>query len=217
MITLPTFHRLGRLAFALSALVASASCASDVTRTGRSPAYLVIDSIVAASGASPDKFGSQLNSDVVTFVDQTINGVKFRVPTIFNDLGRASVHIALKSPLSPEGLVTTPSSVNQITITRYHVTFRRADGRSTQGVDVPWAFDGGVTATVGGSAVDIGFEIVRHQAKNEPPLANLDFGGGSIIISTLADITFYGHDQAGNEVTVTGSISVNFGDFGDPT
>ena len=97
------------------------------------------------------------------------------------------------------------------------MTFRRADGRATQGVDVPWAFDGGVTATIGGSPVEVGFEIVRHQAKLEPPLANLAGFGGSVFISTLAEITFYGRDQAGNEVTVTGTISVNFADFGDPT
>jgi hypothetical protein len=28
-------------------------------------------------------------------------------------------------------------------------------------------------------------------------------------------VTFYGHDQAGNEVSATGSIQVDFGNFGD--
>lgn len=216
MTTLSTTHRLGRLALMLAGLMASASCASELTRSGRSPALLVIDSISAASGAAPEKFGSQLNSDVVTLVEQTVGGVKVRVPTIFNDLGKASLHIVLKDP-GTANTPTTPSPINEVTINRYHVSFRRADGRGTQGVDVPYGFDGGVTATIGGSPVEIGFDIVRHQAKSEPPLANLAFGGGAIIISTLADITFYGHDQAGNEVTVTGTISVNFGDFGDPS
>ena len=35
-------------------------------------------------------------------------------------------------------------------------------------------------------------------------------------ISTIAEVTFYGRDQAGNEVSATGMLSVNFGDFGDP-
>jgi len=35
------------------------------------------------------------------------------------------------------------------------------------------------------------------------------------VISTVADITFYGHDQVGNEVSVSGSIDVTFANFGD--
>ena len=136
--------------------------------------------------------------------------------TVFNDLERATIRLALKDPgsaLQP----TTPSTLNEITITRYHVTFRRVDGRNTGGVDVPFGFDGGVTATVGAdTAVTLSFDLVRHQMKREPPLANLVGGGGAIIISTIAEVTFYGRDQAGNDVTVTGLISVNFGDFGDP-
>jgi hypothetical protein len=29
-------------------------------------------------------------------------------------------------------------------------------------------------------------------------------------------VTFFGRDQAGNEVVVVGTIGVNFADFGDP-
>ena len=38
-----------------------------------------------------------------------------------------------------------------------------------------------------------------------------------MIISTIAEITFYGHDQTGREVSVSGQLLVAFGDFGDPT
>jgi hypothetical protein len=58
--------------------------------------------------------------------------------------------------------------------------------------------------------------LVRAQAKLEAPLKALAGGGGSIIISTIAQVTFYGRDQAGNDVSVTGQISVNFADWGDP-
>jgi hypothetical protein len=57
---------------------------------------------------------------------------------------------------------------------------------------------------------------VRAQAKLEAPLKALRNGGGAIAISTIADVTFYGTDQNGNTVSVTGSISVNFADWGDP-
>ena len=36
------------------------------------------------------------------------------------------------------------------------------------------------------------------------------------MISTIAEVTFYGHDQTGREVQVQGLTSVNFADWGDP-
>ena len=38
----------------------------------------------------------------------------------------------------------------------------------------------------------------------------------SSIIATIAEVTFYGHDQAGNDLSATGTIGVNFGNFADP-
>ena len=37
-----------------------------------------------------------------------------------------------------------------------------------------------------------------------------------IVISTIARVTFYGHDQTGREVSATGNIDVTFANFGDP-
>jgi hypothetical protein len=47
-------------------------------------------------------------------------------------------------------------------------------------------------------------------------LSRLRRGGGANIISTIAEVTFYGRDQAGNDVAVAGLVSINFGDFADP-
>ncbi|MGH9385071.1 MAG: hypothetical protein ACRD2N_12370 [Vicinamibacterales bacterium] len=211
---LSTVRRSGRVLVLLTGVLGVTSCASELTRTGRSSGYMIIDSLGASSGAEPGTFTSQLNSDVITLVDQQINGQTVKVPTVFNDSGQASMRVAMKNPTAP----TSPTELNDITVTRYRVVFRRADGRNTPGVDVPYGFDGGVTATLGsnGTPVTFGFELVRHQMKQEPPLRNLRNSGGANLISTIAEVTFYGRDQAGNEVSVTGSISVNFGDFGDP-
>lgn len=195
-------------------LAMSVSC-GDAANQGRSPGIMVIDSLSAASGATPDLFGSVLASDVVTGVDTQVNGETVKIATIFEDPGQAQVRVVLKdlgAPGAPQG----PSLLNHVTITRFHVQYRRSDGRNTQGVDVPYAFDGGVTATVTDSGVSFGFTIVRIQAKAEPPLKSLAGGGGANVISTIADVTFYGRDQTGNDVSVTGSISVNFADWGDP-
>ena len=62
--------------------------------------------------------------------------------------------------------------------------------------------------------------MVRAQAKLEAPLITLVddplFFGGGVVISTLADVTFFGRDQTGHEMNVTGTISVNFADWADP-
>ena len=36
-----------------------------------------------------------------------------------------------------------------------------------------------------------------------------------VLINAIADVTFYGRDQVGNDISVTGSISIEFGNFGD--
>lgn len=192
------------------AAIVSGSCGS-LTQQGRSPSYLIIDSIVAASGAQPQLFGNVLSSDVQTLVKRTIAGQEVFIPTIFADNGQATVHIALK-----DQNVSSPTEVNLITIERYRVEFVRSDGRNRQGIDVPFAFDGAVTHTARSDTSTFSFTLVRVQAKEEPPLRTLVGGGGAIDISTIAIVTFYGRDQVGNEVSVTGRISVNFADWGDP-
>lgn len=199
----------------LAALLGSASC-GNVVRQGRSPSMLVIDTLQAASGAKPGALSGFLNSDVITLVTASVGGVSQQVPTIFNDIGLVQLHIVLKdqgSVVAP----TIPSALNAVTVTRYHVEFIRSDGRNTQGVDVPYAFDGATTGTITSTPSSLGFELVRHEAKEEAPLKALAGGGGRIEISTIANITFYGTDLAGNDVQVTGSITVDFSDFGDPT
>jgi hypothetical protein len=194
---------LGR-AIAAVAVVSMTSC-GDLTREGTASSYLIVSALEGASGAQPSQFGGTLQSDVVTIVDD--------VPTIFNDLGRVRLQLAMKDPGSA-GSATNPTTANFITVDRYRVRYTRADGRNTPGVDVPYPFDGAFTATVSGQEVTVGFELVRHIAKQEAPLAAL--AGSPVIISTLAEVTFYGHDQTGREVSVLGRLTVDFGNFGDP-
>jgi hypothetical protein len=203
----------GVVLVAAAALV-SASCGDTATQ-GRSPAYLVIDQIRAASGARPEDIANYLQSDVITNVKQTIEGDEIVVPTVFEDPAEVELHVALKDPGTPLSPVD-PSPMNHVTLDRYRVVFTRADGRNTPGVDVPYAFDGGLSGTATGGTTKLGFVIVRAQAKKEAPLQALRGMGGAMLISTIAEVTFYGKDQAGNAVSVTGRVSVNFADWGDP-
>jgi hypothetical protein len=123
------------------------------------------------------------------------------------------MHMALKNP-GTTATPSVPSPVNVITIDRYHVDYIRADGRNTPGVDVPYGFDGAITVTVTDATTTFGFSLVRVVAKEEGPLVQLK--SSSSFITVLARVTFYGHDQAGNEVTAIGQIQIDFGNFGDP-
>jgi hypothetical protein len=192
------------LAIVVSLGLASASC-GDLTRQGTSPSYLIVSSIEGASGAQPESFGGTLNSDVIT--------VKNNSASTFNDVGRVKFTLGLKDPGTPDS-PTKPTQANWITVDRYHVRFIRSDGRNVEGVDVPYAFDSAFTVTVASGDAQAGFTLVRHQAKDEAPLAALR--GNGIVISTIAEVTFYGHDQTGRTVTAVANISVSFANYGDP-
>jgi len=202
-----------KVAAAFGVVVASAGCGHMATDS-RSPVQLTLVTLSAASGATPDDFGGNLLSDVVTNVQRTVNGQQVSSPTIFNDVGSASFTLVVKDPGVNPASPVAATPLNSVTITRYRVVYHRTDGHNTPGVDVPFPFDSGVTLTVGGDGGSVGFEIVRSSAKLEAPLRTL--ADNPDTISTIADVTFYGHDQAGNDVSVTGAIGINFGNFADP-
>jgi hypothetical protein len=196
----------GAIRVALSLSLFMFSGCGDLVRQGTGSSYLIVAGLEAASGATPQAFGGTLQSDVVTVVDGSA--------TVFNDVGRVRLILGMKDAGSAES-PTTPTANNFITLNRYHVDFIRADGRNTQGTDVPYAFDGAITATVGAADTTVAFTLVRHQAKLEAPLAAL--ARNPVLISTIARITFYGRDQTGREVIAEAQLSVDFGNFGDPS
>lgn len=176
------------------ALVAMSGC-SETVRSGQASSYLILTTLQGGSGTA-GTLGSTLESDVVADTG-----------SIFSDRGQAAFQLAMKDQAGPG-----PTTVNSITITQYHVEYVRSDGRNVQGVDVPFAFDGGVNLTVQ-DAGSVAFTLVRIQAKVEAPLKALANHGAQQAISTIARVTFYGHDQTGREVSVTGNIEVNFADW----
>jgi hypothetical protein len=187
-----------RMAGAAVLLLSTIAC-GDLSRQGTASTYLILTSLEAASGADPGEFAGTLASDVITLVDES--------PTVFADNAEVSFALATKDP----GAATSPQ--NFITIDRYRVRYIRSDGRNVEGVDVPYGFDGAFTVTVSGTAT-VGFTLVRVQAKGEAPLQALAANNG--VISTIAEVTFFGQDQTGRAVTVSGRISVNFANWGDP-
>jgi hypothetical protein len=197
------------ITFALLTALAMVAAGCGVAEQGRSPVVVRIDTLEAANGGTTTgTFGGYLHSDVQNIVN--VNNVQ--TPTRFNDVGRVTMSLVLRDPGSP-GVANTPSELNAVTITHYRVVYRRTDGRNVQGVDVPFAFDSGMTITVAPTGQgQQTFDIVRVSAKFEAPLQALVSNGQAL--DTIADVTFFGKDMHNNDVAVTGSIGITFANFG---
>jgi len=182
-----------------------------VKEQGSSSTLAIIQELSASAGPKPE-FSTHLLSDVSTLVkrDDKSGGDYL---SVYDDVGKVTMAATLKDQGAP-GSTNAPSPLNSITFTHYRVVYRRTDGHNIEGVDVPFAFDSGLTFTVfGGANASATFQLVRHVAKEEAPLKALSFSGG--FINTIANVTFFGKDQANKDVQVTGSIDVAFGDFAD--
>jgi hypothetical protein len=164
--------------------------------------YLIIDSLTAAPGATPTAFSHNLESDVCQRPDPL--GPCF----VMADRGQVSLRLALTDP----GIVTnpaTPSAANFITLSRYSVRYIPNDGVSP----VPASFEGSLTGTVTGSGLNVDVVIVNAHAKAVDPLAPLALALTSL--PATAEVTLFGSDQAGRDVSVTGTISIVFADWAD--
>jgi hypothetical protein len=172
---------------------------------GSSPASLVVATLEGQPGAGGPEaaFSHTLASDV--FTDDGV----------VEDRGRVTLALALKDPGTVE-LPTRPSPLNTVTVERYRVRYFRSDGRNVPGLDVPHAFDGAMTMAVGADGATGTLVLVRAQAKLEAPLVGLRDFQAAVVLSTLAEVTFYGRDQAGHAVSVSGLVGINFADWPDP-
>ena len=191
-----------------SAVLASVSC-GDVVRDKPRAGGPVVNTLEAApsGGHGANTFTGTLLSDVVVLSTAAPCSATAPCATVFNDLGRVVLGIA------PKNITVTPTSNNQVTISRYHVDFIRADRHNIaarrRAVSVRRR---GHRHRAGERHLTLSFELVRHTAKEESPLAQL--ASNPAIIHAIARITFYGQDLVGNAISVTGSMNVDFGNSG---
>ena len=207
--------RFSRFLAVVAIVATTVSCGTTAgTGGGRGSSFLVIDSLQGIRGAAtPGDPASTLVSDVITnVITPAPCSATTPCPTVFGDSGQATMHVVMKDAGS--ATPTTPTALQDITISRYRVEYTRADGRNTPGVDVPHPFDGFVTVTVTPGPTSFGFSLVRVQGKSEPPLVLLRNPSNGTI-TEFAKVTFYGTDQTGAEVSISGSIQIDFGNFGD--
>lgn len=176
---------------AVGAALAVSGCGAAYVEENTASVLLLIDSIAEGTPQLSDVRGE--------------NGL------IVNCQIELTVSARPKNPNGPVGLS------EDVQLNRYTVTYRRADGRSVEGIDVPFAISGNTSALVsasGTSQTQLFVDLVRHQAKLEPPLMNIT---GLQVVTMFADISVFGASISGKSVSARGSAQVTFADFADGT
>jgi hypothetical protein len=125
-----------------------------------------------------------------------------------------SATATLRAKLLDPSSITGPSQYNDIQLTRYVVSYSRSDGKSREGIDVPYSFEGSLSKLIKiETSTVVSFIIVREVSKGEPPLVNLREGRGEGVLQVTAKIDFYGHDLAERNVKATGYITIYFANY----
>lgn len=188
-------------AMVVIASLSMGGCAADYVTGNNAPVILYIARIVGTTGPV---LRSDVEPPVADFVTLNV-GVRSKNPNV--DL--------------------TQRVAMAVSIDRYEIRFFRSDGRNVEGVDVPFRISGAIRFLLDveeSGTSDLSIEIVRSQAKLDPPLRNLrlglnsvtetnPFGSGAIVLTTFAEITIHGTTIAGQNVTSSGIIQVDFADF----
>ena len=182
------------------AALAATSCVPDWAKDNDADVLLIMTNVFGHKGGEQEDT-PVLYSDV-------------RSPGIINDNAGMILRAIPKSPGIADDVIET--GLNDVILRRYTVHFYRGDGRSVQGVDVPHDISGEMTGTVPvNGELETNIVVVRHQAKQEPPLRNLARFGGEDVFTAFAEITVYGETMAKRTVKATGRLEVHFADFAD--
>ncbi len=180
---------------------------------------LVLGGLVVA-GCTPDYF-NQGNSTRVLLITGVNSGkhldsdVRQAGPTspsanICPDVVSVRVENHAKNPTAPQA-----GFRDDIVIERYEVRYFRSDGRGVEGVDVPYSISGNLAfEVIGESDGNVPIEVVRRQAKLEPPLSQIVGGGGPELLTLFAEITFHARTTTGVATnSATGRLQIDFADF----
>jgi hypothetical protein len=175
------------------------SC-NPIADESQSDSLLVVVSITGID--LQDNEVNFLQSDVLT-IDSDGNEY------VTGDTAKVTFTAKLMNPVAAEA-----SHYNSIQVNRYTVQYIRSDGKSVEGVDVPYSFEGSMSALVeiDGTA-EVSFIVVREVAKLETPLIDLVEARGEGVLQVVAKIDFYGQDMANNKVRATGYLTIFFANY----
>jgi len=179
------------LAAALAVVVGMAGCSANYVENSQASVLLVIQAINGGAPILSDVRSGDTNETIVNC--------------------DAEIDVTVLAKNASENAVPGPSE--DVVISRYEVSYTRSDGRGAEGVDVPHRIVGPLTLALGpGDTGTFPVTIVRHQAKLDPPLVNID---GSTLITMAAKISLYGETISGEGVSASGSVQVTFADYAE--
>lgn len=179
------------LAVPLALAIGLSGCAADYVTGNDAPVNLYVASI---------NEGEVLDSDVRIGATSSI---------VCEDEVPVALAVRNKNPNAP---IAVPSHV---LITAYEVRYFRTDGRGVEGVDVPYRITGNLASEVDvatSGTVEVPIEVVRRQAKLEPPLSTIF---QSVVLTTMAEVTIYGETVSGKRVSSSARFQIDFADYGD--
>ena len=178
--------------FIVLVALAMTGCVPDWAKDGEAPVVLLMTAI---NGGDP------LTSDM-----------RISTGAVCPDIVSLRLENHFKNPN-----VTNSGFRHDVVVERYEVHYFRSDGRNTEGVDVPYSITGNVAQEViEESATTLNLEVVRRQAKLEPPLTNLVVGGGAIIVTMFAEVTLHARTTTGQATnSVSARLQIDFADFAD--
>jgi len=154
--------------------------------------------------------GYTATGDSADFLQSDVLETAMLPPTVVSDIITATLEARLKAP---ETIGLGPSYQNRIVLHSYDVRYTYVD--STAAISgTPADFSGSLSVALDiDSTVDVSFVIVRDQAKNAPPLFDIQITNE--LLQVVATITFYGDDIAGNPVQATANLTIYFADYAD--
>ncbi len=177
---------------------------NDVENDSRSASLLILESLLGTDAAGTE--ANFLQSDVLKANESGSGG------TIVADSAIATFRVQSLDPAPVMGA----SPYYDVMLDRYTVSYSRTDGKNNPGTDVPYPFEGSLSALVPlGATTQVAIVVVREVAKLEPPLVGLVDLGAEVVLTATAKIDFYGHDLANNKVKTTGYLTVYFANYAD--
>jgi hypothetical protein len=158
------------------------------------------------------------NSPVLLLLATDGSTITSNVSVLTPDLASIGLAVRAKNPKGP----TSAQIPMHVRLDSYSVRYFRTDGRDVEGQDVPYHFSSAIAGEIDlltSGATTFNIPIVRVQAKQEPPLRNLravtgtnSLPGSTInpVVTMIAEITFFGHTVALENVSATGRVTVDF-------
>jgi hypothetical protein len=180
--------RTGALVAALAVAVGLGGCSASYVENNDAPVLLIVTNING---------GAVLDSDV-------------RIGASSNVICEDEVPVGLKTQMK-NPMLGDPSALDNVLLKSYEVRYFRTDGRGVEGVDVPYRITGSVASSVQGES-SVLIEVVRRQAKMEPPLSTIY---QTTVLTVMAEVTIYGETVSGRRVSASGRFQIDFADYGD--